>query len=259
MNESTGARRVFPVMGTMSSIVVPAGEVARHGLAAVDRALGAARGELEMLDRRFSHYRADSEITRWQLAEQVSNEAVADIGHVLAECARLAADSEGVFTTRNPRTGALDTAGYVKGYAIGRAADVLGRAGLASFAVGVGGDGYFAGMPAQGRPWQVAVQHPERRFGVVAVIPVIDGAVATSGTAERGEHIWMGDEQPTGGTVASFTVVGPSIAEADAYATIGFAMGEAGPAWVARHGGYRSLLVRADGSAVSDAALVSAA
>ena len=54
-------------------------------------------------------------------------------------------------------------------------------------------------------------------------------------------------------------MTGPDIAEADAYATIGFAMGEDGIAWVARHDGYRSLAVRADGSVLSDAALVSVA
>ena len=115
----------------------------------------------------------------------------------------------------------------------------------------------FAGRPAADRPWQVAVQDPRRRFGVAAIIPVIDGAVATSGTAERGDHIWgVGAE---GSGVASFTVVGPDIAEADAFATIGFAMGEDGIDWVAGHDGYRSVVVRADGSVRSDAALVSVA
>jgi thiamine biosynthesis lipoprotein len=225
----------------------------------VDHALHAARLELERMDLRFSHYRVDSDISRWIAGDDVADAAAADIEHVLRECGRLHRDSGGVFRARNPRTNALDTAGYVKGYAIGRAADELRGHGLTSFSVGVGGDGAFAGRPDDSRPWQVAVQHPERRFGVVAVIPVIDGAVATSGTAERGDHIWLGGRPAVDADVRSFTVTGPDIAEADAYATIGFAMGEAGMEWVRSHDGYRSVIVRTDGTVRSDAALVSAA
>jgi FAD:protein FMN transferase len=253
-----GARLVFPVMGTVSSITVPEHERARVGRDVVDEALHSARLELERMDLRFSHYRADSDISRWTAGDDVSDAAAADIEHVLRECGRLHRDSAGVFRARNPHTHALDTAGYVKGYAIGRAADGLRGHGLRSFSVGVGGDAAFAGSPDEDRPWQVAVQDPGRRFGVVAVIPVVDGAVATSGTQERGDHIWLGDRPTQMTGLQSFTVVGPDIAEADAYATIGFAMGESGMAWVRAHEDYRSLVVRTDGTVLSDAALVSA-
>ena len=245
-------------MGTMSTIAVPPHESDRYGRSAAESAVRAARRSLEGMDLRFSHYRDDSEITRWQRGETLTVDAVADIQVVLAECARLAADSDGVFVPRNPRTGALDTAGFVKGYAIERAAGLLRSAGLGSFAVSVGGDGYFAGQAAPGRAWQVAIQDPSRRYGVASVVAVVDGAVATSGTRERGEHIWAGEGERAAGPVASFTVVGPSIAEADAYATVGFAMGDAGSAWVAQHEGYRSIAIRTDGSIATDAALVSA-
>ncbi len=246
-------------MGTMSSIAVPPDEVARLGADIVVAALADARSELERMDQRFSHYQADSDINRWQSGGGIDPDGLADILHVLDECDRMLADSGGVFVARNPRTGSLDTAGYVKGYAIRRSAEVLAKAGLAAYSVGVGGDGYFAGRPGSGRPWHVAIQHPHKRFGVAAVVPVVDGAVATSGTAERGDHIWHGEDAGTRHSLASFTVIGPDIAEADCYATIGFAMGEAGIDWVAGHQGYRTLVVRRDGSVVSDAALVSAA
>jgi FAD:protein FMN transferase len=240
-------------------MTVPDRECGRVGRDAVDEALHSARLELERMDLRFSHYRTDSDISRWVAGDDIDDAAAADIQHVLRECGRLHRESNGVFRALNPRTNALDTAGYVKGYAIRRAADELHRHGLASFAVGVGGDATFAGTPDEGRPWQVAVQDPARRFAVVAVIPVVDGAVATSGTAERGAHIWLGTGRDRDAGLQSFTVTGPDIAEADAYATVGFAMGEAGIEWVAGHPGYRSLIVRTDGTVRSDAALVSAA
>jgi len=44
----------------------------------------------------------------------------------------------------------------------------------------------------------------------------------------------------------SLTAVGPSLTWADVYATTGFAMGEAGAAWVATHPGYGALAIMTD-------------
>lgn len=252
------ARTAFAVMGTVASVTVGRRDVEALGTAYVDQALAAARDRLELLDRRFSHFRDDSDISRWVRGDVVAPEAVDDIAYVLRECGRLHGDSDGVFEARDPRTGALDTAGYVKGYAIRQTAEVLLDAGLADFVVGVGGDVHCAGRADSDRPWRVAVQDPRRSHAVLALVEVEDGAVATSGSTQRGEHIWIrSGVAGSGERVLSFTVVGPDIALADAYATTGYAMGEAGMAWVSRHEGYRSFVVRSDGSMVSDAALVS--
>jgi len=249
------ARLAFPVMGTMGTIVVSATDVARLGTEHVDAAMAAGRACLDRLEQRFSHFRADSEISRWIQGDDVPADAVADIEHVLLQCGRLHAESDGVFRARDPRTSRLDTAGYVKGYAIGRAAEALAATGLRNVVVGVGGDVHCAGRAADDRPWRVAVQDPARSHAVLALLDATDLAVATSGSAQRGEHIW--GPIPSG-PLASFTVVGPDIAEADAYATIGFAMGEAGREWVRARDGYHCVVVRIDGTVVSDAALVSA-
>jgi thiamine biosynthesis lipoprotein len=42
------------------------------------------------------------------------------------------------------------------------------------------------------------------------------------------------------------TVVGPSLAEADAYATAAFAMGEAGLSWIATLPGYAGCMITAN-------------
>ncbi|HEU0244788.1 MAG TPA: FAD:protein FMN transferase, partial [Candidatus Limnocylindrales bacterium] len=67
--------------------------------------------------------------------------------------------------------------------------------------------------------------------------------VATSGLYERGGHIRdpHTGRVPTG--LRSMTVVGPSLAIADAFATAAFAMGEAGTAWVARQAGMGALAI----------------
>lgn len=252
------SRAVFPVMGTVASIVVSRADDERLGTEAVRAALSVAQQDLEILDHRFSHYAPDSEISTWLGGGAVSPDAIADFDHVLRACGRLRDDSRGVFTITNPLTGSVDTAGYVKGFGLRRAAGTLQQHGVEGFVIGVGGDTYCSGRADAGRPWRVAVSDPTRRRSVAAVVEATDLAVATSGTSERGDHIWSGRGAATAG-LASFTVIGPDIAEADAYATIGFAMGEAGIPWVAAHAGYRSVAIRTDGRILSDAALVSAA
>jgi thiamine biosynthesis lipoprotein len=68
---------------------------------------------------------------------------------------------------------------------------------------------------------------------ISSVLAGTDLAIATSGTYERGFHVI----DPRRGVPATFlwsvTVVGPDLGLADAYATAGLAMGEAGPRWLA--------------------------
>ena len=194
----SGARLVFPVMGTVASLLIADQDVDRLGSRAADDALRSTRSLLEAMDHRFSHYRRDSDISRWVAGEDVAADAAEEIAHVLRECGRLHADSDGVFRARNPRTGALDTAGFVKGYAIGRAAAHLRDRGASHFVVGVGGDVHCGGRASDGRPWRVAIQDPRASHGVLALVDAADSAVATSGTAERGEHIWLPGLRPVG-------------------------------------------------------------
>jgi len=75
--------------------------------------------------------------------------------------------------------------------------------------------------------------------------------VATSGLYERGEHLrGVAPGAPVGG-LASFSVVGPRLAWADAFATVGFLKGDVGLSWVAQFEGYGSALIRRDGAMVA--------
>jgi thiamine biosynthesis lipoprotein len=78
------------------------------------------------------------------------------------------------------------------------------------------------------------------------VLAVRNGAVATSGAYERGEHI----RDPFTGRapidLRSITIVGPSLTFADAYATAAFAMGPTGLAWVAGLPDYEGCAITTD-------------
>jgi thiamine biosynthesis lipoprotein len=190
---------------------------------------------LREVDARFSPFRPDSEVCRIDRGELAPGDAHPDVRAVLARCERLRVASGGYFDAR--AGGRLDPSGLVKGWAVDRAAALLpGR-----FAIDAGGD-----VLVRGGPWRVGIRHPRRADALCAVLSVSDGAVATSGAYERGDHVL----DPVAGGPArgalSVTVVGRSLATADAYATAAFAMGRRGPAWTARLRGCEAMTVLDD-------------
>ena len=102
---------------------------------------------------------------------------------------------------------------------------------------------------APGSPgWRIGIEDPRDPTRTIAVIPVRDGAVATSGLVHRGAHIV---DPRTGGTPttwASVTVVGPDLTWVDIEATAAFVLGEEAPAWLGTRDRRTGLVVRPDGS-----------
>jgi FAD:protein FMN transferase len=210
------------------------------GSAALDRAFK----WLRFVDATFSTYRADSEICRLDRGELALRDAHPVVREVLARCERLRVATGGYFDAR--ARGPLDPSGLVKGWSVERAAGLLSAAGARRFCVNAGGD-----VLVRGGPWRVGVQHPHRRDRLAAVLSLTDGAVATSGTYERGEHILdPHTRQPPSGALA-VTVLGRDLATADAFATAAFAMGERGPAWTARLRGCGAMTILAGDRVVS--------
>ena len=229
---SARVRHAEPVMGTVVSFDVPAAAVA-------DGSLDAAVHWLHWVDRVFSPYRPDSEVSLLAAAQITVDACAPEVAEVIGACAEIRLRSGGYFT--DAPGGVFDPSGYVKGWAVERAAALLARAGSASHLVNGGGDVQCAGGRPRGapsgssgssgspgeEPWRVGIADPFHRGRLALVVEATDSAVATSGVAERGAHIidpHLG--RPASG-LASLTVVGPSLALADAYATAAFAMGPA--------------------------------
>jgi FAD:protein FMN transferase len=126
------------------------------------------------------------------------------------------------------------------------AARLLERAGARNFCINAGGDIVVRGNPERGRPWRIGIRHPRQATALAAVVHATDLAVATSGAYERGDHILDARSGLPPRGLLSMTVVGPSLTLADAYATIGFAMGSAGVAWVAGQRGYAPYAVTSE-------------
>ena len=226
------------VMGTVVSV-----DVRGAGGARSRAACARLMAWLHDVDRRFSTYRQDSEISRIDRGALAVAAASDDVRWVLDRCARLRQETGGAFDER--ATGRLDPSAFVKGWAVERGADLLRSEGLTDFCLSAGGDVVVRGGALPEPVWRVGIQHPRDRGAIATAIEVRDVAVATSGAYERGEHV----VDPRGGAPAegalSVTVVGPDLGLADAYATAAFALGADGPRWTLGIDGYEALTILA--------------
>ncbi len=81
----------------------------------------------------------------------------------------------------------IDLGAIAKGYITGRISDLLKEQGVKSGLLNFGGNIQTIGNKLDGMPWNVGVQDPRAPTGKsLAVMPVTDGAVVTSGIYERG-------------------------------------------------------------------------
>jgi len=226
----TGVRRVEQIMGFPISLDIRDEDTSLP--AAAERAFE----WLREADARFSPFRADSEVSRLDRAELAPNELSPDLVHVLDLCDLYETSTGGAFRVRLPGRG-FDPCAIVKGWAVQGAAEMLFEAGARRFCVNAGGDVVTFGEPEPGQAWRVGVRHPERPDQLCVVLGTRDGAVATSGLYERGDHIIDGRTGKPARGLMSITIVAADLTTADATATAAFAMGPDGIAWAAAQPG----------------------
>jgi len=150
----------------------------------------------------------------------------------------------------------IDLGGFAKGHAVDRSIAILERFGIAHAMVSAGGDSRVLG-DRRGRPWSVAIRDPRRAGASVAVLPLEDTAISTSGDYERYfeedgvRHHHLID--PKTGTsplhVQSVTILAPEGLAAEAHGKSVFVMGvERGLRLVESHPGVDAVIVDADGA-----------
>jgi FAD:protein FMN transferase len=240
--------RTHPAMGTMASVHVHD----NADPALIDSAVDAMWLELDRLEDIFSTFRPSSEISRINRGELHLLDASPEVIEVVDACTWLEHVSDGAFRARRPGDITIDPAGFVKGWAAELAAKCLDRAGLQQWYLSVGGDIQTRGTAGDGRPWRVAIADPNSadERAIRAIVEVCGDAVATSGTAARGRHLWDGRTGRPAAALASMTVVGSNLTWADAFATTAFVMGLDGVDWVTRFDGYRALAITSEGELV---------
>lgn len=205
---------------------------------------------LDDVDRVFSTYRDDSLISRLGRGELAVEDCPPDVREVLAIGERARRESDGAFDVRRPAADGstvLDPSGVVKGWAVERAAEPLRRLPDTDFCLSAGGDMVCRVANAGAPAWRIGIEDPRDATRLTAVVPLLNGAVATSGLAHRGAHIVDARTGLTPVGVASVTVVSHSLVRADVDATAAFARGPDALRWLSARPGATGLVVWADG------------
>lgn len=236
-------RHAERVMGTVVSFAVMPGEMPGRD---ARRAIAAACAALHAADATFSTWKPNSPISRLRHGAAVLGELPAEVAEVLELCEQVRKASGGWFDPWAIH-GGVDPSGLVKGWAVDQGLAVLRQAGVEAAMINGGGDIAVLGVPAPGQSWRIGIRHPWRADALAAIIDVT-AAIATSGSYERGTHLIDPFTGQPASRAASATVMGPSLAIADALATAVAAGGDDAFAVIAELDHYASYLIRPDGS-----------
>lgn len=231
------------VMGTTVSFTVYPGE----GPAGAARSsISRACALLQRIDATFSTWNPDSVMSRLRRGDLRLDEMPEEVVGVLELCQAAKVVSEGWFDPW-ALPGGVDPTGLVKGWAVQCAAEIVERAGATGGIVNAGGDLATFGAPHPGDLWRVGIRHPWRPDALACIVEA-DGAVATSGTYERGLHLFDPRSGRPACRTASATVSGPDLALADALATALAVAGDHLMPTLEALAGHEAYMIRPDGT-----------
>jgi len=205
-----------------------------------------ARKVLQRADAVFSTWRELSPINRLRRGEITVGEAPPEVAEVLEAC-RVAKDVSLGWFDPWAMPGGVDPTGYVKGWAAERALAALVEGGATRAIVNAAGDIATYGSSVSSAPYRIGIVDPHDPQHLACVVE-IDGAIATSGTYERGEHLLDPHTATPCSRIGSASVVGPDLGLADALATALAVAGEQGLAIVDAVSGYEALTIGWDGA-----------
>jgi thiamine biosynthesis lipoprotein len=149
----------------------------------------------------------------------------------------------------------IDLGGFAKGYAADNGAAILARHGIGHALVAAGGDSRLLGDRC-GRPWTIGIRDPRRKGEVVALLPLEDVSVSTSGDYERFfedgttrcHHVLDPRTGRSPQDVRSVTIVAPDGLTSEALSKTVFVLGvERGMRLVESLPGVDAVVVDADG------------
>jgi thiamine biosynthesis lipoprotein len=243
------AHREVEVMGTVVTLDLY-GEASLESVETA-RMFEEAVRLLRDADDTFSTWQRDSPLSRLRRGEVTLRDVPPEVAEVLDRC-RVARRLSQHWFDPWAMPGGVDPTGLVKGWAAQRALEPLRHVGLAGALVNAAGDVASFGGPRVGDAFRLGIVSPEdpRTLACVVESP---GAVATSGTYERGAHL-INPFTRVAAPTATATVTGPDLGLADALATALALAGPDGLEMLHAIEGYAGLVIDPSGSAhVSDA------
>jgi thiamine biosynthesis lipoprotein len=221
-------------MGTVFSFV---GRTNADVAPAIEEAVGV----LHEADRIFSLYKPESPLSKLARGETSVAQCPEGVDEVWNLCEKWNIETEGWFNSFTLQN-TFDPSGLVKTWAAEKSALVLEKYGIKDFALNAGGDIRLSQDIESGFAKRIGVSKPitiaSPSAGVLTVLDLNDTdfkAVASSGTAERGEHIWNPRTNEWANDLAQVTVVAKDLVTADVWATAIFAAGDQGLALADKH------------------------
>ena len=149
----------------------------------------------------------------------------------------------------------IDLGGIAKGYAVDNCVALLKARGVREALVMAGGDSRVLG-DKRGRPWMIGIRDPRQKDTMVAMIPLVDAAISTSGDYERYfeadgvryHHILDPRTGISATGVRSVTIVGPDATTTEGISKSVFIMGpDRGIRFVESLPGIDAVIIDGDG------------
>lgn len=199
------------------------------------------------IDERFSPYKKSSEITLYNEGKILKKDLSDDLKKIFELGEKTKNETDGFFNISHD--GKIDPSGLVKGWAIYHAGELLRKKGFKNFYVEIAGDIEIAGFNSEGKKWVIGIRNPFNKNENVKVVSLSERGIATSGNYERGLHIYNPKEKKLAEEIASLTVIGPNVYEADRFATACFAMGKEGIYFIEKLSGFEGYMIDHNGLA----------
>ena len=200
------------------------------------------------VDKTYSPFIESSIVSRISRGEVGEPKYTDELREILAIAKSTKRETNGYFDVW--RKGNFDPSGIVKGWAIAKAAEILGKY-TDNFYIEAGGDIQVGGVNEDGDPWKIGIRNPFNRHQNIKVVTLKNSAIATSGTAIRGQHIYDPIDNKKLDEVVSITVIAPNIIDADRMATAAFAMGKKGIYFIEQLDGYEACAVMHDKTTIT--------
>lgn len=184
-----------------------------------------------IIENIFSPFIQNSEVCRINRGEILPNDYSVEMKEILFLAEQTKEATNGFFDIA-VSPGKINPVGIVKGWAIYNAAEILAKKGFKKFYIDIGGDIEARGLNHENEKWKIGIRNPfsdEPEAGLIKVVFLSDRGIATSGNYLRGDHIYNPFNRAKAlDELASFSVIGPNVYEADRFATAAFAMGRDG-------------------------------
>lgn len=176
-----------------------------------------AAATLHRVDKVFSTWKPDSPLSRLRRGEVHLGEVPGEVVEILEKC-KVAKEMTAGWFDPWALPGGVDPTGYVKGWAAQLALEDLRDPSIGGVMVNAAGDIASFGGPTTTTAFRVGIVDPWVK-AALACTAELRGAIATSGSYERGDHLMNPFTGRYETSYASASVTGPDLGLCDALAT----------------------------------------